>query len=269
VFATGKALLVLDATNSDVFQDRGDPAKVAPGSFMLVPIKYKTESGCKILGVLNIRSRHPRAFRDEDLQHLETLAGILANKLRLAKLINMDGLTEVLYQRKPGVEKLDAMLAVAHQKKIPLAFLMLDLDYFKHINDTYEHSGGDAALRGTAEVIHRFILSHKEELKDHVEIRWGGDELAVVLFGVDRRRAQELAEELREKISQKIYTIYGEEFSLTTSIGIAIWPMHGSSSEALSKNADKAAYRSKRDGRNRVIIFNPEDREMRETIVPK
>ncbi|HTY13946.1 MAG TPA: sensor domain-containing diguanylate cyclase, partial [Candidatus Omnitrophota bacterium] len=220
VFNTGKPVLETDTQNSEFFAERDDASKIAKGSFMSVPIKFEGHT----YGVLNIRSNHPKAFKPEDLQHLETLASILASKMRLTSLMTMDGLTRVLYQRRWGVEKLNSMFEEAKKKNNALAFIIFDADHFKRINDTYSHGAGDSVLIGIANAIHRYMLAHKDMFRDHVEIRWGGEELVVGLLGVSRKKAIEIADAIREEIKRQKYTFFEEEITVTASAGIAVYP---------------------------------------------
>jgi diguanylate cyclase (GGDEF)-like protein len=272
VFETGEALLIPDITAlPEMSANRTSSDRAAKGSAMIVPIA--TEH--KTYGLLSVSSDHPKAFREEELSFARKIAAILADKmLRLSlqknieRLARFDDLTLIMLRRGPGEEKLNEILEVARKKDIPLAFLMLDLDHFKRVNDTLGHRAGDQLLKGTAQVIRDFIQGHQGELQDWVDIRWGGDELVVGLLGINKKRAQELAEELRERIKQNICEFYGEEIRATASIGIAVYPAHGRSVEDLSHNADKALYRAKEEGRDQSRVYDPQDRRMRDSINP-
>ena len=248
VFRTGQAMLENDTK----------------GSFMSVPIKFED----KVFGVLNVRSKHTQAFKIEDLQHLETLASILASKMRITGLMTMDGLTKVLYQRRWGVERLNSMLEEAKKRNTALAFIMFDADHFKWINDNYSHGFGDSVLIGIASAIHRFILAHKELFEDHVEIRWGGEELVIGLLGSSIERANEIAEGLREEIKKQKFIFNDKGITVTASAGVAVYPLHGESVELLANNADRALYSSKRTTRDRVTVYDPNDPEMNEIALP-
>jgi len=273
VFETGEALLIPDITAlPEMSANRTSSDRAAKGSAMIVPIA--TES--KTYGLLSVSSDHPKAFREEELSFARKVAAILADKmLRLSMQKNIeqialfDGLTG-MYRHDYGERIISDMVEVAKKKDVPLAYLILDLDHFKRINDTLGHKAGNQVLTGTARVIHDFVREHESEFQDRAEIRWGGEELALGFLGINKKRAQELAEELRERIKQNVCEFYGEEIRITVSIGIAIYPLHGRSSDELFAKADKALYRAKEGGRDQVKVFDPlDDRHIRDSVIPQ
>lgn len=133
-----------------------------------------------------------------------------------------------------------------------LVFLMLDLDHFKHVNDTYGHAAGDAVLVQVAGILRRLLRE-----SDHVA-RWGGEEFLIVARFIDRRRAPELAEKIRAAIAAHIFTLPdGTGVQRTCSIGFAAFPFAAaqpqSSWEAVIDVADAGLYKAKREGRNRWV----------------
>ena len=134
------------------------------------------------------------------------------------------------------------------------AILFVDLDHFKRINDTWGHRAGDAILR---EIGSR--LASTVRLEDFVG-RYGGEEFAVVLTNADLPAASSTAERLREAVAEHPYYWEVEEtngvvpISVTASIGIAIYGLHGTTRESLIEHADAAMYQAKHTGRNRVCI---------------
>ncbi|TGG95085.1 diguanylate cyclase [Natronospirillum operosum] len=130
----------------------------------------------------------------------------------------------------------------------PLALLFIDLDGFKPLNDTHGHGLGDELLQGVAATI-KGVLRHSD-----VVARLGGDEFLVLLYPVlDAENAVAVAEKIRARIEQ--LTIAAErELSLSASIGVALYPQHGSDQHSLIDAADAAMYRAKAAGRNRVLL---------------
>lgn len=253
VFETGESLLVDRAQTSDIIRSRESQVKVAEGSFMSVRIQFE---GSKY-GILNVRSRQEKAFKPEDLEHLQGLAALLGIKLTQVNDRNLDGLTGLI-NRRAGQDKLAKLLGAAKSEQLALAIMMLDVDHFKEVNDTFGHKAGDTVLQGTAQAIHRFILKHRNiHLKDYAEIRWGGEEFMLGLLGVplDISYISQLAEELRTIIGEQEYQFFGERIKRTASIGVSVFPSHGSDLDSLIQRADELMYRSKESGRDRITMI--------------
>jgi diguanylate cyclase (GGDEF)-like protein/putative nucleotidyltransferase with HDIG domain len=161
----------------------------------------------------------------------------------LADAAHRDSLTELLNRR--GFEEVfDVELERARRAEAPLSLIVGDLDAFKRINDEHGHAAGDAALQRVA----RTIRSAKRRFDSAARI--GGEEFAILAPGSDEHGAYMLAERVRAEIEA------GD--SLSISFGIATFPLHGGSSEALLRAADQALYAAKRLGRNRTVISSAE-----------
>lgn len=265
VFQTGKPILVLDALaeRKDVFLDRAALEQIAKGACMSVPIRSEGAT----YGVLNVRSRRIKAFREEELRFFETVAGILANKMLRLSLQNRDEDTG-LCLRKPGVRRINNMLEKALQEGLKLAFIMIDLDKFKRINDRYGHEAGDKVIAASTRIIMDVVRRHKKEFADHIEIRWGnGEEFVVAVLGADVSQAMALAEEMRLAIRNQSHKFLGPGDFVTASFGVALYPDHGTVLEEVARHADAAVYHSK-DGRNRVTLYDPTDRLLRDSSLP-
>jgi diguanylate cyclase (GGDEF)-like protein len=126
-----------------------------------------------------------------------------------------------------------------------LSLLMLDLDFFKKVNDGYGHPVGDLVLRQFAQIL------RKELRRADLPARVGGEEFAVVLTQ-EKDQAVLVAEKIRKAVSQEAFGEQGDAFRLTVSIGCAAWKA-GQSPEALVKAADEALYRAKGGGRDKVV----------------
>jgi diguanylate cyclase (GGDEF)-like protein len=137
----------------------------------------------------------------------------------------------------------------------PISVLMVDIDHFKEVNDTYGHQGGDQVLKAFVETIGRSIRSGVDWIA-----RYGGEEFIVVLPETDFENAQLLAERLRTKVSKEIISYNGNEIRITASFGVTGLPsgqgrkcsLEGFSHEAMIRIADKCLYAAKAEGRNRV-----------------
>ena len=171
---------------------------------------------------------------------------------RIAFMAHHDVLTG-LPNRLAIMEKIEEEVARHRRRGDSFAVLLLDLDRFKHVNDTLGHAVGDALLRETA-------VRLKGSLREtDVLARLGGDEFAIVQ---DRENGQRnstftLADRIIDIIS-KPFNIDGNEVNIATSIGVALAPEHATTSDSLMKMADLALYRAKSDGRNRYRVFDPE-----------
>jgi diguanylate cyclase (GGDEF)-like protein len=167
---------------------------------------------------------------------------------RVFEAATIDGLTGV-YNRKHLEERITSELAYAARHKTSLAVVILDVDHFKKVNDTYGHLGGDAVLVAFAQLL-------KAEVRpEDVLARYGGEEFVVLLRGSTAAQGLELAERLRQKVEKLVVPFDGREVRITSSGGVASLSEPGMASEreALLAAADSRLYRAKQSGRNRVI----------------
>ncbi len=173
--------------------------------------------------------------------------GILQSQLREQAI--RDVLTN-LFNRRYLEETLERELARATREKYPLCVIMMDLDYFKEVNDTYGHEAGDVVLKTIAETV------TKQSRHGDFVCRYGGEEFVLVMPNIGIEKARERAAALHQ-IIDALNIPYGR-FNLTTTIsmGIAWYPAHGTTKEALMRAADMAMYVAKNTGRNRVVIYD-------------
>lgn len=157
-----------------------------------------------------------------------------------------DSLTGLLNHTKIK-EQLDVEFERAKRQKYPLSFAMIDLDHFKHVNDTYGHPTGDKVLKSLARLLQQRLR------KVDVIGRYGGEEFAVVLTDTSGADAVRILDGIRKDLAEIRQHGEGTEFTVTFSCGIASYPGFDSP-EALNSAADKALYRAKQDGRNRVVM---------------
>src|SRR3989454_246085 len=148
-------------------------------------------------------------------------------------------------------ERLRIDLAQARRSRQKVAVMFLDLDRFKAVNDTVGHAGGDQLLQ---QVAGEFTEAVRE---GDTVARVGGDEFTFILPGIERAEdAAVVAERILRRIRQ-LRTVAGQEFHVTTSIGISVFPKDGNDADALMRNADTAMYRAKERGRDNYQLFTP------------
>lgn len=158
-----------------------------------------------------------------------------------------DALTRLLNRRYlPAV--LTREMSLARRLNVPFALLLLDLDHFKSINDTYGHAGGDLALQQAADMI-----SGSVRAGDFV-FRYGGEEMLVVLVEIDKDQALLVAENIRQKFEAEPLRVGETQTAhVTVSVGIATYSGHPDY-ETMIKDADGALYQAKEAGRNRCVV---------------
>ena len=229
--------------------DRGDPSEAArtvfdawgAGSMLLIPL----EQGGIALGVLVLASPNPK-FSPDWLELAKGLAGPMAQTVTLAELArhaNRDALTGLLTRRR-FEEELAVRIAESKRYGTSGALILIDLDRFKPINDTWGHAAGDAVLKYVGDVL-------RASTRDSdLSARIGGDEFAVLLPHADEQGALACAEKIRRLFATATVEVGREVTSIAASIGIATYPEHGFSRERLFEAADSALYEVKRAGRN-------------------
>lgn len=151
-----------------------------------------------------------------------------------------------LYNRRYFNETLQRELARATRGNYSVSLVMIDIDHFKNINDTFGHATGDLILRNFAQQ-----LLEQTRMDDTV-CRYGGEEFLVLLPNVTQQNAVKIAEEWRRLFEQNQFQGQHEAFHTTISCGVAEFPLHGKTSEELISIADKSLYRAKDAGRNQV-----------------
>lgn len=153
-----------------------------------------------------------------------------------------------LFNRRYMDEYLTRELLHAEQQQKPLAIMMIDIDHFKHFNDTFGHKAGDLVLRKVS----RFLQTQQRH-KD-VVCRYGGEELLIVLPETDVVEAHKRAEQMRDGVKQfQLTYLHRPLDAISISIGIACFPEHGRRSSELIQAADAALYCAKAAGRDRVV----------------
>ncbi len=187
------------------------------------------------------------------VQLIETVAEQLAmalSNLQLQDRLRIQSIREPLtglFNRRYLEESLSRELARCERRNLPLAVMMLDVDHFKRFNDTHGHPGGDALLAGFGQLLQ--TLSRQED----IACRYGGEEFTLILPEASPQAALERAEQIREAVHALRVQHLGKDLpAVTVSIGLACFPADGGDPETLVSHADRALYRAKARGRNRV-----------------
>jgi diguanylate cyclase (GGDEF)-like protein len=175
------------------------------------------------------------------------LSEIMALESKVREQAIRDALTG-LYNRHYLSEMLEAELSRARRGTYTVAFLLIDLDRFKEVNDTFGHPAGDQALKSVAKIISELTR------RSDIACRFGGEEFMVILPEIAKADAQLRAEQLRQKIEALKLPAGEKTIQLTASIGVAMYPLHGETSDEMLSVVDTALYRAKETGRNRVIL---------------
>ena len=192
-------------------------------------------------------AEHQRAWIGQLAEQLGLALSNVRLRVSLRQQSIVDPLTQ-LYNRRYMDEVLKRELARSSRNGSPLSVLVLDLDHFKRINDTFGHEAGDAILRKVA-------LTLRENIRSgDVACRMGGEEMVVLLPECGIENALKRAETLRLAIAANDVLHQGQPIGATASIGVASYPEHGSSMQALVHAADLALYEAKHSGRNCVRV---------------
>jgi diguanylate cyclase (GGDEF)-like protein len=214
---------------------------------IVVPFIYHE----RFMGVLMVRSDDPqRVWQENEVLLMRTVADQVAVAVNHARLFAQmqqqaltDGLTGCVNRRQFEMQ-LERDIQLATRMRQPLSLVMLDIDHFKRVNDTFGHDAGDVALKTLAEIM-------REELRGvDTAARYGGEEFAVILPQADTEGAKVVAERLRARIEETRVPGVGH---ITASLGIATFPVHACTRDTLVVAADRALYQAKHSGRNRVV----------------
>ncbi len=223
-------------------------------SAMAVPLIVEE----RVVGILKVQSERRQAYDSHHQALLTTIAqqaAVAIENARNYRMATVDSLTGV-FLRDYFFQRVQEEYVRAKRYRTSFALIMIDLDGFKQINDNHGHIAGDRYLKELG----CEILSSLRAAD--MACRYGGDEFCLLLPETDLEGAHTIAERLRKAISGLTLEIDGVSLRATASIGVALFPDHGSQDlTALLKHADQALYRAKRQGKNRVIPFAPKIRK--------
>jgi diguanylate cyclase (GGDEF)-like protein len=219
-----------------------------PGSIAVIPL---SKDG-RTLGALVLEAEETGALTQDEARPLTVLGAVVAGSLELVwqfaevdKRARTDPLTG-LWNRLHFGEQLQRTLAEADRYGTPVSLVLVDIDHFKKVNDTWGHEAGDTVLRQVSRLVQEGVRAVD------ICVRYGGEEIAMLLAQTDSERAVEVAERLRERIAAQPIRHGGAEIPVTASFGVATYPETVKVRDQLFPASDKALYIAKHAGRNCV-----------------
>ena len=219
--------------------------------FATIPLKIEKE----IVGVLNINDGEQVSFNVSNLDFV----------LKLSEFISMTVSNAILYEKTKKLSVTDGLTGISNRPNMerallsefgrsmrygaPLSVVLLDVDNFKVVNDTYGHQKGDEILVAVASLLKRFCRAND------IAARYGGEEFLMILPQSNALGAFKIAERVREELMKLNFTENESNFSVTTSCGVAELDRdHMKDADQLISAADHALYEAKNGGRNKTII---------------
>ena len=215
---------------------------------MLLPVIVKDRvNGFMVIGPC----KYENNYREEDFEFLSTLMGmanVAISNSYLHTLSITDGLTKA-YLRRYFLFRLEEEVKSVKRYGGGIAVLMMDLDLFKKVNDTYGHQAGDKVLKEFVIIVKS--LSRSTDLV----ARYGGEEFAILATETSKEGAGYYAERIRSNIERHKFDIGAAKINITVSLGVASYPLDAEKMNDLMAKADEMLYKAKEGGRNRVCLM--------------
>jgi len=206
-----------------------------------------------LLGLLRLESNKIGSFNQDDLRFLSLVADLgavaLENSLLFQKTQDLaihDDLTG-LFTKHYFIGRLKDEAKRCIRLDQNLSLMMIDIDFFKQYNDKFGHTAGDIVLKKVGLLLKNTLADH-----EHLLCRFGGEEFLVMLTGLNKQKALEIAENLRKRIGLENIILRRQHTNITVSIGVANMPVDTKDEDELVQKADKAMYNAKGKGRNKV-----------------
>ncbi len=194
------------------------------------------------------RKRYQDALKQVNKNLIAHVREIEALQEQLREQAIRDPLTG-LFNRRYLQETLEREVARARRARQPIGVIIMDVDFFKRVNDTYGHKAGDLVLEKMGALL-------KSNLRaGDIPCRYGGEEFTIIMPGASLEAAVQKAEKLLKKIAALRVIYEKNEIRVTVSVGVAAFPQHGKTGEQTLICADKALYRAKESGRNRLVVY--------------
>ena len=230
---------------------------------LVMPIAAEHDSEMAEIAIC-LESSSSMPYNDHEKELLKAFAGVAGFAYNRARKYEQgcdqamrDGHTGLI-NKKTMFEKLRSEKVRADRSKYSIGLLMMDIDHFKHVNDTYGHPIGDVVIKGIADTISR-------EIRGDIDVvaRFGGEEFVVALIDTDSEGMVETAERIRKSVEKLVFDVHqAEPLRVTVSIGAFLLTQgfNGDLQKAIN-NADQALYRAKEGGRNQVVQFEKQESE--------
>ena len=233
------------------YQHQSSHCEINTGSRSHHSCNYRLEMNGEWLGELTLT--RSKKFADSDTQVLEDLLCKLVYPLRNC-LLYREAQAAALQDKLTGLNNRGAFdnslkreIDLAQRQHSAMSLVMLDIDFFKTVNDNYGHSGGDLALKELATSLIDTMRA------SDIAFRYGGEEFALILSNTDSKAALLVAERIRVAVSQLSCNDGSRSFGFTVSLGVAQLN-HGEDGASLFNRADSALYKAKKAGRNQTIV---------------
>jgi len=218
---------------------------------LIVPLRFKGQ----INGILMLKKKEEdfgTGYTKDEKHYIELIAGFASVAIENARLYQMATLDRKtrLYNHGYFQNRLVEEIERAERYNTELALIMLDLDHFKNINDTYGHMIGDEVLIKIAKTIQEQVRSFD------IPSRFGGEEFCIILPETDTKNAELVSERLRKRVEELSFKTVKGPFSITVSIGISHFAHKKHITEDMFiEQADKALYFAKQNGRNQIAVY--------------
>jgi diguanylate cyclase (GGDEF)-like protein/PAS domain S-box-containing protein len=227
-------------------------ADSSSGESLCVPMMAQGE----ILGILNLNSSGLRQLTPSKQKLAETIAANFAltiANLKLRSRLEEESIRDPLtglFNRRYMEESLQREIYKCDRQQEFLAIIMMDIDHFKQFNDSYGHLIGDALLRELGAFLQTNIRD------SDIACRYGGEELIVIMPETPLEFAQQRGEQIRQEVKNIQLKCEPQiDLTISLSLGVACFPLHGLTAQEVIKAADTALYRAKTEGRDRIMVF--------------
>ncbi len=258
IASTGHTLAYSRKSNNDPARPLAFRKEKLPACEVMVGVPFPTPHG--VGGVLCVGCKSRERLRPYEVHLVEMLGQQAAYAFenaqlykRMEQLATTDGLTGLCNHRH-FQERLANEVERAQRSAQPLSLLLLDIDHFKKVNDSYGHPCGDEAIRRLAAILKR------QARQIDLAARYGGEEFVMVLPDTPSKGAKVVAERIRKEFQKEVFRAPdGGTFQATVSLGLAVYPRDGKKKAELIDRADRALYQAKRSGRNRTVEFGETD----------